>query len=201
MRTVYIIGITGGTGAGKMSAVRGLQKLGALALDCDEIYHELLSSNVDMKAEIEARFEGVSTDGEIDRKKLSEVVFSDPHALNELNSITHKYINAEVDCRIESWEAQGGKHAALEAIALIESGQNKKCAVVIGVIAPAEIRTARIMKRDGLTREQALGRINAQKPNSYYEENCDFILENTYESSVEFEEKCTEYFTRLLGGK
>jgi len=196
--TLFIIGITGGTGAGKTSALRALKALGALVLDCDAIYHELLVDNTDLKNDIETRFNGVLTDGMIDRKKLGEIVFSDPTALLELNSITHKYISDEIAQRLENWSAQGGTLAAVDAIALIESGRAKKCNVVVGVTAPTETRIARIMKRDAITREQAEKRIAAQKSDSYYIENCDYMLEGKYSTSKEFEENCKEFFKKLL---
>ena len=198
---MYIIGITGGTGAGKTSAMNALQSFGAILLDCDEIYHEMLLSNADMKSEIEARFENVTTGGEIDRSKLGNIVWNDPSALQDLNTITHRHINSEIEWRVISYKEQGGNLAAVDAIALIESGQSHKCDVVIGITAPLGKRISRIMERDGLSEEQALIRINAQKPESFYKENCDHILENTYDSQDEFESKCKEFFSALLIGR
>ena len=194
------IGITGGTGAGKTSALRALETLGALALDCDAIYHELLKENDELKAELDARFNGVLIDGAIDRKKLGEIVFSDPGALLDLNAITHKYIGKTLEQRITDWESKGGKVVAIDAIALVESGRSKDCDIVIGVVAPRDIRVARIMKRDAITREQAEMRINSQKPDSFFEENCDYLLEGIYTAPGEFEEECKDFFTNLIGG-
>jgi len=195
---MYIIGITGGSGAGKTVAIQALQTLGALTLDCDAIYHELLINSEDMKAAIMARFKDVLTNGTIDRKKLGEIVWNDPNSLQELNAITHGFINNEVDKRIEAFNEQGGKTAAIDAIALIESGKSNKCDVVIGVTAPLEKRLSRIMKRDEITEESAQKRINAQQQDSYYINNCDHILENAYDTQAEFENKCIEFFSQLM---
>jgi len=196
---MYIIGITGGTGAGKSSAVNALRTLGAYALDCDAIYHEVLSDNTEMIAEIEAHFNNVSSGGVIDRKKLGEIVWNDPAALQKLNEITHKFMNTEIDKRISALKAQGVKIAAVDAIALIESGQGKKCDIVVGILAPQEKRLSRIMRRDNLTKEQALRRINAQQPESFFREKCDHTLENIYDFPAEFEEKCIEFFKSIQG--
>jgi len=195
---MYIIGITGGTGAGKTSAVKSLQALGALALDCDKIYHELLLNNSDLKDDIESHFKGVTTDGTIDRQKLGAIVWENPGSLRELNAITHKYISAEIQRRISEFKAQDGKIVAIDAIALIESGQNEICDVVIGVTAPQEKRIQRIMERDNITQERALMRVNAQQTESFYRDNCDHILENVYDTQGEFEEKCLRFFIELI---
>ena len=197
---MYIIGITGGTGAGKTSAVKALQALGAMVLGCDELYHELLISNVEMIKEIEANFSNVTDDGRINRQKLGEIVWSDPEALQKLNTITHKYVNAEIDRRIKTFQDQGASLAAIDAIALIESGQGKRCDVIVGVTAPQENRILRIMKRDNISREVAQARINAQQHERFYKENCDYILENTYDTEEEFEDKCIGFFREKMRG-
>ena len=196
---MFIIGLTGGIGVGKTVALGVLASLGVLTLDCDAIYHGLLSDNIELKAELEARYVGVTRNGNIDRKVLGEIVFSDPSALLELNAITHKYVSTEIERLISEWAEKGGKITAIEAIALIESGiAEKKCDVVVGVTAPMDTRISRITKRDRISREQAQTRINAQKPDSYYMDNCDYTLESNCAKLEEFENKCKAFFNDLL---
>ncbi|MCL2401065.1 MAG: dephospho-CoA kinase [Oscillospiraceae bacterium] len=197
---MFTIGITGPTGSGKTSALHALESLGALALDCDKIYHELLAECGEMKQEINTRFTGVLCDGIIDRKALREIVFNDPEALLDLNAITHKYVEAERDRRVRRWQAEGGRVVGIDAIALIESGLNKTCNAVVGVVSPVETRIARIMTRDGLTRQEAEQRILAQKPERFFEENCDYLLRNVYNTQEAFEAECKLFFANLIGG-
>ena len=197
---MFIIGITGGTGAGKTTALGALESFSVRVLDADAVYHELLISNSEMKTKIGSGFSGVLIGNAVDRKKLGEIVFNDPAALLKLNSITHRYVDAEIDQRLANWEAQGETIAAIDAIALIESGRADKCDVVVGVTAPVEMRIARIMERDGITRRQAEVRIKAQKPAAYYREKCDHTLEDKYDTPEEFRKKCVDFFSELLRG-
>lgn len=195
-----IIGITGPSGGGKTSALRALSALGARIIDCDALYHELLISSTEMLREIDARFDGVVTDGVLDRKALGQVVFADPDALSDLNKITHRYVGLEIDRLLAQWKQEGAAVAAIDAIALIESGRADRCEIIVGVIAPPEIRIRRIMERDGVSEEYARQRVRAQQPDSFYQTHCDHILVSDCGTVEEFEEKCRVFFARLLGG-
>lgn len=192
-----IIGITGGTGCGKTTALEALERLGALVIDCDAVYHELTVSSAEMKQELTERFGPVYNGDELDRKALGNVVFSDSAALSDLNRITHKYVNNEVERRLLDWAKRGGKYAAIDAIALLESGIAPRCRTTVGIIAPTEDRVRRLMAREGISEEYARMRIEAQKSNEYFEANCGHVINNdgTYE---QFQDKCIKLFSQLL---
>ena len=95
-----ILGITGGTGCGKTTLLRQIQERGGLILDCDAVYHELLSRDMELLNAISDRFPGVVVEKKLERKKLGAIVFADPQALADLNAITHGAIKAEIVRRL-----------------------------------------------------------------------------------------------------
>ena len=172
------MGVTGGTGSGKTTVLRELEKRGALAIDCDAVYHELLTDSTELLSEIEARFPGTVEDGVLLRKKLGGIVFADEAALRDLNRISHRHVSDEVQRRLREFAMAGGRLAALDAIELLASPLGPRCDFTIGVIADKELRAARIMARDGISRDYAMLRIRAQRPDSYFREQCTVTLEN-----------------------
>ena len=178
-----VVGVTGGTGSGKTTALRELEKRGALVIDCDAVYHELLEQSAELIGEIAAAFPGAVEDGSVRRKKLGEIVFRDEAALAMLNRITHRHVTTEVRRRLREHAMRGGSLAAVDAIELLASPLAACCDFTIGVIAEEEIRARRIMARDGISRDYALLRIRAQRPDSYFREHCSVILENNGEEA------------------
>ena len=189
-----VIGITGGTGCGKTTALRAVEELGGVVMDCDQIYHELLTRDAELLNGIGGRFPGCVEDGKLNRKQLAGIVFSDPEALLALNALTHSAVKKEVLRRLDT--APAGVMVAIDAIELFDGGLGEICDVTVAVTAPEADRTQRLMARDNLTEEQALARIRAQKSETYFREKCDYILENTG-NYQDFLEKCLVLFRKL----
>lgn len=188
-----IVGITGGTGCGKTTALDAIRSLGGTIIDCDAVYHGLLRTDPALLAAIEARFPGTVESGSLQRKKLGAIVFADPTALEDLNRITHAAVKAKVLSLLPPPPAL----AAIDAIGLIEGGIAGLCDCTVAITAPEEARIQRIMARDGICREYAISRIRAQKPDSWFAENCDYVLENNT-SQEDFQKKCIAFFRDRL---
>lgn len=183
-----IFGITGGTGCGKTTLLKVIEENGGLILDCDAIYHELLSSDNNLLSSIETRFPGTVENGALQRKKLGSIVFSDKNALQDLNKITHGAIKADVLRRLESKP----KLAAIDAIALFEGGLAELCDVTVAVTAPEEVRVKRLMLRDNIPEDYARSRIAAQHKEDWFRQRCHCTLENNG-TEIQFREKCLAF--------
>lgn len=189
-----IVGLTGGTGAGKTSALAALEDLGGTVLDCDAVYHEMLRADPALRGAIQAAFGPVfCPDGSLDRQKLGTLVFSDHAALDRLNAIVYEYLPPELLRR-----AQGHALVGLDAINLMESGLGKLCACTVAVLAPAEDRVRRIMARDGISEDYARLRISAQQPDAFYRERCSHILENNCATPAQFRDQARIFFRSML---
>ena len=187
-----IIGITGGTGCGKTTLLRKIQAMGGLILDCDAIYHHLLETDTALLSALEARFPGTVVGGELDRKKLGSIVFSDPSALRDLNQITHAAVKAKV---LQALETEPNL-VAIDAIALHEGGLADLCDITVAITAPENLRIVRLMQREGITEEYAQARIRAQHDNEWYRQQCSHTLENSGTLS-DFEGKCLAFLESL----
>ena len=176
-----VIGVTGGSGAGKSVVMDRLEELGAAVIRADDIYHKLLRSDEGLLEKLRDRFIDAFPipGGSFDRTVMRRLAFSDPQALADLNRITHPHVVSEIRRVMASVFLQNNETpVAIEAIALIGSGLEGLCSVKVAVTAPFEERVRRIMERDGLSREDTLKRIQNQKSDEYYTANCDIDLEN-----------------------
>ena len=191
-----VLGLTGGTGAGKTSALNAIRELGGEIIDCDAVYHEMLDNDQELRNTINAAFPGVfGADGKLNRQKLGQEVFAKKERLDKLNAIVFRFLIPELERRLDS--APDGLYA-IDAINLIESGLDRLCDRTIAVTAPTELRVRRIMARDNISEQYARLRISAQKPDEFYRSKCDLELNNGAETAETFQREARLFFERLV---
>ena len=171
------IALTGGIGSGKSSALFEFQKLGAEIIDSDKISHMLMMRGGAAYNEVVAEFgrEVLGGDGEIDRKKLAKIVFSDEKKLKRLNKITHTLIYKEIKRRISESTADV---VCIEIPLLFSSENPLDFDMKVAVVADRETRISRVSSRDRATREQAEARMNRQLSDDEMRRLADCVIEN-----------------------
>ncbi len=198
---MIIIGLTGPSGAGKTTALRVLADMGAFVIDADALYHTLLEQSAALRAALCGAFGAdiCTAHGEIDRRRLGELTFGSPQQLLKLNAVTHPMVLAESKRQLEEARAAGKTLAAIDAIALLESGLGALCDHIVGILAPPEIRIARIVAREGISEEYARRRVAAQKDDGYFRAVCDYILVNNgTEGTERFQKDAQALFLSLM---
>ena len=196
-----IIGITGPTGAGKTTALNEVRALGGAVIDCDAVYHQLLESDKTLQNKLEAEFGPLRDEnGAIDRKKLGTIVFGSPEKLQRLNDIAQTATVERTKELLEEHRQAGRPLAAVDAIALLESGLKELCEATIAVIAPPEIRVRRIMTREGISQDYAWSRVKAQKGDDYFIGGCDYTLVNNCPTQEEFASRTRAVLHKILEG-
>lgn len=196
---MIIIGITGPTGAGKTTALGEVEKLGGAVIDCDAVYHELLESDKTLQNRLEQEFGDIRDDsGAVDRKKLGAIVFGDPEKLERLNAIAQRATVDRTRLLLEECRAKGMPLAAVDAIGLLESGLGELCHATVAVVAPPEVRVARIMTREGISQDYAWSRVRAQKPDSYFTGGCGYTLNNDCATGAEFAARARALLESIL---
>lgn len=175
-----IIGLTGQTGAGKSTVCLALEKKGYFHIDADKVYWSLLSAGSSLLQDLKTAFgdDVLFSDGTLNKKALAKKAFANEENTDLLSRITHPAVISEIERIIKSKENENYSGMLIDAIGLFESGASEICDFTVAVVAPSDIRLKRIMKRDNISEEEALLRINAQKDEKFFKENADYIIRN-----------------------
>lgn len=171
-----IIGLTGGIGSGKTTIARYFQELGVPVYIADE-EGKKITNTPEVLESIKTVFGNeVFDQGQLNRAKISQIVFDNPQKLQKLNTIIHPAV-AE---NFKKWvlNHHNFPYVVKEAAILFESGSYKDCDLIISVVAPLELRIERVMKRDLISRELVLKRINNQWSDEKRNEYSQYIIEN-----------------------
>ena len=178
---MIVIGLTGGFGSGKSTVSRILQGLGARVLDADKVGHQLYQPGTPVWKEVVAAFGPgiVQANGEIDRKKLGEVVFKDHEALKRLNAIMHPRMFEAMKETLEGWRREGVKVAVLEAAILFEANWTPLVDQVWVTRASEEKVAERLGRDKGLSPAQVRSRLASQMSVEEKAKRAQVVIDNS----------------------
>jgi dephospho-CoA kinase len=180
---MLVIGLTGGIGTGKSLVAHMLGELGAEIIDADRIGHEAYTPHTPVWKEVVEAFgeDILQTSGEIDRKRLGSIVFSDPKELARLNSIMHPRMAEMIHKRVIELEGQGADTVVVEAAVLVEAGWDKLPWVdeVWVTRSDEEQVVQRIKERNNLPDEEIRKRIGSQLPFEERSRNAQVVVDNS----------------------
>ena len=193
-----VIGLTGGIGSGKSTVSQFLAELGAVILDADKVGHEAFKPDSEIWRQVVAAFgrQILTPDGNIDRKKLGNIVFGNPESLSRLNQIMHPRMYALVKAQLEEYRRQGTRVVVLEAPLLLEAGWTSLVDEVWVTTAPEATVLKRLEKRTGLSQAESLARLRSQLPSEERVRQADVII-NTDCDLDELKAKVKELGQRL----
>ncbi len=176
-----VVGLTGYTGAGKSAAAQIFRALGAYIIDADELAHRVVAPGQPTLDEICRVFgqEMLLPDGTLHRRALGSLVFADAKKRKQLEQITHPQILALTRQELQK---AGGADVVLDAPVLFEVPELVKlCDKTVFVDAAQDVRLRRIMKRDGISAQEAQQRIDAQAFMEAWKAQCDLVVDNSGE--------------------
>ncbi len=183
---VHVIGLTGGIASGKSTVARMLRERGAAVVDADLLARQVVEPGQPALAELIARFgtQILAPDGQLDRKRLGAIAFSDPAARADLGRITHPRIAQASAAAIATWADAGAGVVFYEAALLVENRAHLGLAGLIVVSVTPEIQHARLVARDGLLPDDATARIVAQAPLADKLAAATWVIENQGEQAA-----------------
>lgn len=195
-----IIGLTGGIASGKSTVTRTLLDLGAIIIDSDELAHNIMKPYKPAWKDIVKIFgtEILNHDETINRDRLGQIVFNDPDKLRELNQITHWRIaeRYKEDLRLIRKEKPEAI-VVMEIPLLYETHAERICDEVWVVWVDRETQMERLMKRDGISREDALKRIEAQMDLDEKARLADVVIDNRHSIEETNETATKNYIERM----
>ena len=173
---MLVVGLTGGIGAGKSTVAQFFAELGALVIDADQLARMAIERGSDGFADVMLRFgDEIIVNGDIDRKKLAEIVFSDPEARKDLEAIIHPRVQALFAEAVADLDIDD--ILIYEIPLLVETGAASKFDYIITVESDIELRKARLLKK-GLYISQIEKRMASQATPEAREAIADKVIRN-----------------------
>ena len=204
---VMVIGLTGQTGAGKSTVSKVFVQNGFQLIDADAISRHVVARGSHCLADLQECFTDaiLTPDGELDRKVMASIAFSDHRKLEMLNTIMYPYMVGGILRMIHRFSQQNHKLILLDAPTLFESRADDFCDLIISVVAKPELRMQRIMERDHISEKAAQQRMEMQLTEEFFRLHSDTVLENNssfselWDAAQELSAKLIRYYETKFG--
>jgi len=179
---LVVVGLTGGIATGKSTVSRILADAGARIIDADKIAREVVAPGA-LAYDAIIRAFGKSillADGPIDRKRLGQLIFNDPHQKAILDAIVHPKVFGQLKKQIAEYAGQRPNLVIIMDIPLLfETGAHEDLTEIVVVYVPESIQLKRLMKRDGIDQNEAMARIRSQMPIDMKRQKATFVIDNS----------------------
>ena len=175
---MLILGLTGSIGMGKSTTAKLFAEAGVPVYDADATVHRLYEGEA--APAIEAAFPGTTTDGKVDRSKLSARVVHDPAAMKQLEQIVHPMLGASRQKFMDDAERSGAPIAVVDVPLLFETGGEKRVDAVVVVTTTPETQRQRILARDNMTGEKLEAILARQLPDAEKRKRADFVVDTSH---------------------
>tara|TARA_Y100000310_G_scaffold248661_1_gene254582 strand:+ start:174 stop:800 length:627 start_codon:yes stop_codon:yes gene_type:complete len=178
---MLVIGLTGSIGTGKSEVAGLMQALGATLINADLVGHEAyLPNSAGWQAVVGAFGKEILQDsGEIDRRKLGGIVFSDPERLAELNRIMHPRIASMIADKLDELRPQGVQVVVVEAALLLEAGWDSLVEEIWATDSTVDVVIQRLYARNGMSEEEVRKRLGSQMDVSERLTRVDVVVDNS----------------------
>ena len=190
-----VLGVTGRSGSGKSLLTALASEMGAVVIDADAVYAQLVQHDQDLLAAMARYFPDEVTPSGIDRRALAQKVYADAAARRTLNEIAHPAVVHAMAVQLKTHEKDGTPFAVLDVPLLFESGADRLCTATCAVLTELSHSLERIRARDGISESHALARLQSQPDDPYYMQRCDFILRNNGKKE-DFIAQCREFLRK-----
>jgi dephospho-CoA kinase len=177
--TDCVIGLTGPTGAGKSTWTAAFRALGCAVIDCDALAGQVTEEPKVQQALQKEFGADVVKDGVLNHRLLAACAFVDAQSVKRLNAVTHPAIGADIDRLMRHYKQLNLPAIIIDAPLLFEGKLDTLCSMTAAVLAPRELRLARIQGRDGITKAEAERRMASQHDDHFFQQHADEILDGS----------------------
>ncbi len=176
-----VVGLVGRVGSGKSTFAQAMRERGAAVIEADRVGNHITDTDPEVRAALQAEYgPGIyREDGSLDRARVAERVFSDAEARRRLDALVHPRLVERLQRELERLQAEGSvKVILVDAALMLDWGLDRKCDLVVAVVAPETLQLERLQRSRGWSAEHARRRLDAQRSSEEFARRADVVVEN-----------------------